>query len=49
MTNALPRSCQSARVPSSPTRRHPMHTPHRSLVRALVSAACTAALGAGLL
>ncbi|MEU3828655.1 glycoside hydrolase family 18 protein [Streptomyces sp. NPDC029080] len=26
-----------------------MHTPHRSLVRALVSAACTAALGAGLL
>ncbi|MCZ0211051.1 glycoside hydrolase family 18 protein [Streptomyces achromogenes] len=26
-----------------------MHTPHRSLVRALLSAACTAALGAGLL
>ncbi|GAA3158442.1 glycoside hydrolase family 18 protein [Streptomyces rameus] len=26
-----------------------MHTPHRSLLRALVSAACTAALGAGLL
>ncbi|MEU0254834.1 glycoside hydrolase family 18 protein [Streptomyces sp. NPDC006184] len=26
-----------------------MHTPHRSVLRALVSAACTAALGAGLL
>jgi chitinase len=26
-----------------------MHAPHRSRLRALVSAACTAALGAGLL